>query len=83
MPLGRCNSYVKRSGSKSDTNICFTIAIVFSPNTSGIRRFCFWTESDFTGSETDEEKFRRSFERLVLALRADDFARIPPPQQKL
>ena len=32
-PLGRYNSCVRPSGSKSDTNTCFTITIAFLPNT--------------------------------------------------
>ena len=38
---------------------------------------------DFDGWDTDNEKYTSEFEKLVKALRADEFAREPPPEPKL
>ena len=37
--------------------------------------------ADFTGWESDNEKFEAGFERVVQALRSDDEARKPVPPQ--
>lgn len=39
--------------------------------------------ADFTGWEFDNSIFETQFERVVKALRSDDYARVPPPTPKL
>jgi hypothetical protein len=68
---------------RSDASVSLAGSTTNTAQSHEWHRSVFWTERDFTGWEIDEEKFQRSLERLVLALRADDYARITPLQQKL
>ena len=39
--------------------------------------------ADFTGWESDNDKFEKQFKRLVTALRTDDAGREKPPKSRL